>query len=396
MKQILLSSKNKDVQEYTLVSDEDYEHLNQLKWHKTVNGYAACIIKNNSYTLHRYIMMEILGHKDLTRHNIVDHINNNKLDNQKDNLRLVTRTENARNKDKKQHSSSKYIGVHWNSVNKKWIVKVTSQNLLASYDSEEWAAYQWDIWIQKYKVMGSKVNNIECPENFVEYVKPQKHLNLPKHIFKNGKKYIFRFCGKSPHTSNPFETIDKAVCYRDEYMKTYEKVIDKPAIIIRNINNDCVLELFKNKIIVGEILVDQDIYEELSKIRWSLGQKYVSGCVNGKKTKIHRYIMNYNGDNYIDHINNNPLDNRKQNLRIVTPQQNAMNKNSLKNSTSQYLGVSMEKTKTMVKWVARIKHNGKNVRLGAFNNEIQAAKARDIATIKYYGEYGKLNFPITS
>jgi hypothetical protein len=62
----------------------------------------------------------------------------------------------------------------------------------------------------------------------------------------------------------------------------------------------------------------------------------------------------------------------------------------------KYLGVSMVKTKIKIKWEAQINHNGEKVHLGRFDNEIQAAKARDIATIKYYGEYGKLNFPITS
>lgn len=105
---------------------------------------------------------------------------------------------------------------------------------------------------------------------------------------------------------------------------------------------------------------------------------------------LHRFILNYNGKNFIDHINGNKLDNRKSNLRIVTPKQNSMNKSSAKNSSSKYIGVYYENNK----WRARINVNGKNMHLGCFENEIDAAKARDVATKKHFCEYGKYNFKV--
>lgn len=44
------------------------------------------------------------------------------------------------------------------------------------------------------------------------------------------------------------------------------------------------------------------------------------------------------------------------------------------------------------KWKASIRVNNKNIHLGTFINEIDAAKARDIATKEYFKEHGKLNF----
>lgn len=44
------------------------------------------------------------------------------------------------------------------------------------------------------------------------------------------------------------------------------------------------------------------------------------------------------------------------------------------------------------KWRSFIKVNNKNIHLGYFKNEMEAAKARDIATKEYFGEYGNLNF----
>ena len=115
--------------------------------------------------------------------------------------------------------------------------------------------------------------------------------------------------------------------------------------------------------------------------------------VDDKNIRLHRYIMNYIGNNIVDHINNNPLDNRKCNLRIVTSKQNNMNKTSSQNSSSKYIGVCWDKYKN--KWATSITVNNKKKFLGRFKDEKEAAKARDIATIKYYGEYGNLNFPIS-
>lgn len=102
--------------------------------------------------------------------------------------------------------------------------------------------------------------------------------------------------------------------------------------------------------------------------------------------------MNYYNIGLIDHINSNKLDNRKCNLRIVTPQQNNMNKKKTKNTSSKYIGVYLDKNSKKNKWRASITFNRKVISLGVFENDIDAAKARDIATKQYFGEYGKLNF----
>lgn len=122
------------------------------------------------------------------------------------------------------------------------------------------------------------------------------------------------------------------------------------------------------------------------KFTWHYSNGYIQNFNLGK---IHRYIMNYSGNNIVDHINNNSLDNRKQNLRIVTSQQNNMNVSSAKNSTSQYIGVSKNK---WARTVSRITINRKCLHLGSFNTEEEAARARDEATKELFGEFGNLNF----
>lgn len=112
------------------------------------------------------------------------------------------------------------------------------------------------------------------------------------------------------------------------------------------------------------------------KYKWYLGENYVNGRGSDKKlVRLHRYVLQYFGKDCVDHINNDTLDNRISNLRIVTTKQNSMNKSSKKGSSSQYVGVSFDKKSK--KWKAEIRVNNKKVYLGSFNSEFDAAKRRD-------------------
>jgi hypothetical protein len=69
-----------------------------------------------------------------------------------------------------------------------------------------------------------------------------------------------------------------------------------------------------------------------------------------------------------------------------------MNRRSAKNSSSQYIGVFYNNSRNI--WSASIRIDGCcNKYLGGFKSEKDAAMARDEATKKYFGEFGKLNFP---
>ena len=92
------------------------------------------------------------------------------------------------------------------------------------------------------------------------------------------------------------------------------------------------------------------------------------------------------------HINKNGLDNREENLKIVTKSQHRMMKEKRKDCTSCYKGIYYHKQRK--KWHARIQLNGKCISLGLFKNELNAAKAYDIAALKYFGQYAKTNLEI--
>ena len=92
----------------------------------------------------------------------------------------------------------------------------------------------------------------------------------------------------------------------------------------------------------------------------------------------------------IDHINGSPIDNRKENLREVTPRQNAWNSVSKNSATGGLKGVCTEvrNPKTgNIKYRARIRVGGKKVSLGVFDTEEEAHAAYTGASIILQGEY---------
>jgi len=110
-----------------------------------------------------------------------------------------------------------------------------------------------------------------------------------------------------------------------------------------------------------------------------------------KLLNLHREITNAPKGLLVDHLNGDPLDNRKANLRLATQSQNRQNVPKRKNTSSRFIGVCFNKE--MKKWRAVINHDKKSIYLGDFKNEIDAARAYDTAARKYYGEFAKLNFP---
>lgn len=147
-------------------------------------------------------------------------------------------------------------------------------------------------------------------------------------------------------------------------------------------------------------LIDPDDAERVLLHKWSytrgadpLGPRYANAelFVNGRRKfiKLHRYIMNAPDGVLVDHINGDTLDNRKSNLRFVTDAQNVYNARKRKFGHSRFKGVS--RVKGSPRWRAFICENRRQIHLGMFDNEMDAARAYDVAAKQRWGEYASLN-----
>lgn len=121
----------------------------------------------------------------------------------------------------------------------------------------------------------------------------------------------------------------------------------------------------------------------------SFGGLYARTKINGRQISMHRFLMNCPSGLEVDHINRNGLDNRRENLRIVTSSQNKANSPGWKNRLSKYKGVSRHKDCKV--WNSEIQKDGNRYHLGYFKTEIEAAFARDIAAKILFGKYAYIN-----
>jgi len=98
---------------YTIVDDNDFERLNQWKWCYNSWGYAKMGQNYKTILMHRLIMKTPEGME-------TDHINGDRLDNRRSNLRICTNAQNHWNRKKQKNNTSKYTGIRWHKEGKKW------------------------------------------------------------------------------------------------------------------------------------------------------------------------------------------------------------------------------------------------------------------------------------
>lgn len=150
---------------------------------------------------------------------------------------------------------------------------------------------------------------------------------------------------------------------------------------------DTVIDLSKGqKAVISSIDLPR-----VRELKWSFGTGgYACAMLpNRKNIRLHRFILDAKPKEIVDHINGDRLDNRRENLRICTPSQQACNQAAY--GFSHYKGVSW--CKRLKRWEVQICVLGKRKGLGTYADEKEAAKAYDKAARELHGEFSRLNFP---
>lgn len=141
------------------------------------------------------------------------------------------------------------------------------------------------------------------------------------------------------------------------------------------------------------VLVDDRDLERVLLRKWHLhrDRRHLYAvhrpCFGGRavgRLLMHRFILNAPAHLVVDHMNGNGLDNRRENIRLCSRNENARNRVGVPNGLPK--GVKRARS-------GRFRADITHIYLGTFNTEVEAALAYDTAAKQFFGEFARLNFP---
>lgn len=235
--------------------------------------------------------------------------------------------------------------------------------------------------MKQYKdLSGIKFNDIEVLEEDIKRNKIQEERVKNGEIKKFRRVWVCKCkCG------NKFSVLD-TVIFSKSQIGCKECSNKKQNRALKNnkynLSGDYGIGYLENN---EEFYFDLEDYALIKDIYWNkTNAGYLRGYKNKTKKWIHRMVINKKENEVIDHINRNRLDNRKENLRICTQQENTFNSNLSKNNTSGIIGVYLRKDTK--KWDSKLMLDRKSISLGCYNTKEEAIIARLNAEIKYFGK----------
>ena len=382
----IFSSEGESI--FTQVSDEDYAIVSKYKWHARAGrntNYVQGRVEGRLVRLHKFL----LGFKEGF---VIDHKDRDGLNNTRENLHFVSNGQNAQNS-RLRGGTSEFRGVSWNTAVRKWHVKCGGEHF-GYFDDEDMAGSQYDrAVLQKYGQKASTnffydQDTIECITRECEGTRISKLLPIGVTRQKDEKTYKATLTwDQVTHHLGRFRTVEEArKAYLEKHCELSQTKLARhhATEIVRNADGIAKIDIYnKIKVKIASALVCDEDWHRLCLVKWSLSDGYVVGYLCGEQTSMHKAVLSTQvvPGLVIDHVNRNRLDNRRENLRAVTPSQNSQNRKSSKNITG-YVGV--ERKKNNSKWSARIHKDYIEYRLGSFDHPILAAVAYNIEALKLY------------
>jgi hypothetical protein len=393
MYKIPLKDCDGHILDYAFVDEEYFAIFSERSWNRNPDKYAqGTDIDGNNITMHAWVMKAREHERE--KGYVIDHIDGNKMNNTNANLQFASKSQNSQNKitpvgksgfrcvsfeSKKYRSRMQFNNVHYS---------------FGSFEKAEDAAKQSDKMALRLFGKNAQTNNLLTKDEIAEcLLHPLKEKDmhqfkrgqreLPTGVYLSGEKY-------DVHIGNTYfgryDTVEKANNARNKILaeqKEKKDLTHNSQEITRNSEGQAIINLFdKNGEIICNTIVDDDDWYELSKYTWHFNKKYVVGHVEGTTFRMHRWIMQAETDDIIDHVSGNKLDNRRANLEFSDAPSNAQNKPKAEGGSSKFIGVHFEKR--LEKWRATISKDNVCYRLGCFENEIDAAKAYNTKAKELY------------
>jgi hypothetical protein len=392
---IPLKNNKGEIIAHSIVDDDIWHKCMEYKWHKTPQDYAQGIVDKKIIMLHQFI----LGKSDSTT--IIDHVNRKKLDNKRSNLRFSTFAQNSQNRNKQIGTKNTYIGTSFRDDNKKWEVH-SSGKYLGCFENQLDAAKHYDTFVLLKHGEIAKTNNLVKYEDIkdmdINDLFPKKNKrDLPKFICMNKGKYQVVIIYKKQKFYAVKEKLEEAIEKLNEFQSEID-IIKKKEIedhnnreIVRDKDNNAIINVKnKNGEIIDEFIVSDDKWHDCMNYYWcSLNDGYFGAHINGKSIRIHRYIMDAQPNQIIDHVDHNTKNNQTSNLRVSDGTSNGHNRTKKLNTTSTYYGVHLQNTTN--NWIARIGQNSKRIHIGSYKTQVEAAIAYNIKAKELYGDHANLN-----
>lgn len=385
---IPLRNRQSIIVEFALVEEVDFERVNQYRWHLS-KGYANSTIQKKNILMHHFLF------KRPDEDRVIDHINQDKLDNRRSNLRETTRAGNTNNIAKtNMNTSSQYKGVNFQKNRNTFRSRHDDITLYTGTDERQ-AALMYDIYT--FQLFGEHANN----NRLLSYEEAMKHDKIEKkskveydttNIRKNSDNcFRVRKIFRNNQYVFYFKTMEEAKIKLDEINLTINHTLLMEELLYMfspATKNADGIEFIAYK--EHEILVDDDMWHEFNKQKWYVDSKTGYAYNNDLKTMHSLLCPTDDKSKVVHHINGNRIDNRRQNLEIVTASENAhQKKEKSKSASSQYFGVTFHKQTN--KWMASIKKNHMKHYLGIYENEMDAAKAYNQKALELYGHSANLN-----
>lgn len=271
---------------------------------------------------------------------VVDHINGNKFDARRENLRILNHSQNNQNRVIESKPASGFRGVYKCVCGPRWQVYYGTIRI-GYFDTPEDGANAYDKYIIKF-VHRDGQTNFEHSETEKDEILKSEFDIQPVRKFdpemkgiywkEDNQSYEVRVNGKNV-IGRMFKELDDAQKARDDGYNKYNEEKERKRLavpVLLNESGQPIIPLTGKRGVGRFCIVDYDTWHELMKSSWNLANTgYPQARINNKLWNLHEYLFrDVEREKHvmvIDHINTNKLDNRMANLRVVSRSENAQN-----------------------------------------------------------------------